>query len=603
MQDTAVSQKASSVVIPGYRLVQLVGQGGMGEVHQATQLSLGRTVAVKLLKPELSKEPQFIARFEKEAAALAQLRHPNIVSIVDRGRADDTYFLVMEYVDGPSLRERLRDPAFDATQALLTLVLVTRAIEYAHGKGVVHRDLKPENILFDEQAGGIPKVTDFGLAGLDDALGAPKNVTQTHVAMGTASYMAPEQAVDAKSAGPRADLYSLGVMLYECLTGELPVGSFAPPSTRRQGLDKRLDGIVARCLKPAPEDRYPSATALLTELEQVAPTGFSFLRPSRETKAQRLWRQVRGVGRRIARAAAVTLVVAALAIVGAVFLRANAESQRQPAGVELMSDLGSRALLSAGGRFDKAERRATLGEGPDTLTVVAFGRQPSVAEGVIDYGAPSGGQRTGRAELDADVIGSGAEFSALVDTEASEASALEPLWRLFRGPRPEARSALMLLGETGRYVALVVPGGAGEPTLEWSLGPDKRGRLQAPLRLTSRGQRLALRMDPETGELFAVAGEGRDARVVGDGLWLGPYWRQLLGESPRFGVGCLDGRCVFRELRLQGLELPSGLSPPAFPAENLLAEPGEPEAAPTTKPEARPKPRPPAPKAPNPKRR
>lgn len=167
--------------------------------------------------------------------------------------------------------------------------------------------------------------------------------------------------------------------------------------------------------------------------------------------------------------------------------------------------------------------------------------------------------------VDADLMGSGVDFSALVDTQDTPPGRLEPLWELFRGPRPDARSALMLLGEHGRYVALVVSGGQTEPTLEWALGPDKRGYMQAPLPVKRLGQRLAIRMDPETGELFAVTGEGRDARVLGDGLWLGANWRQLMGESPRLAVGCLEGHCVFRHIRIQGLEMPGGLSPPPMP--------------------------------------
>ncbi len=595
MQDTAISRKSAPEPIPGYQLIKEVGRGGMGEVHQATQLSLGRTVAVKLLKAELSKDPQFVGRFEKEAAALAQLRHPHVVSIVDRGNANETYYLVMEFVDGPSLREKLRDPGFGVQEALVALVLVTRAIDYAHGRGVVHRDLKPENILFDEQAGGIPKVTDFGLAGLDDSFGPQRNLTQTHVAMGTASYMAPEQGLDAKSAGPRADLYSLGVMLYEALTGELPVGSFAPPSVKRPGVDKRLDAIVARCLKPAPDDRYPSAAALLTDLEKVVQISGSFVRPSAETRGQRAWRRARELGRRVGRTLAVALVVFALAVVGAVFLRQSTQDAQLPSGLELMSDFGVKAALTTPGRFDREARTVTLGDGPDSIGVMALGRQPTTQAGAIDFGAPSRAARTGRAVLDADLKGSGLLFSAVVDTETTEPSALEPLWALFRGRRPDARSALLLLGDNGRYVALVVSSGGTEPTLEWALGPDKRGLMQAPLPVKRLGQRLALRMDPETGELFAVSGDGRDARVLGDGLWVGPYWRQLLGESPRPALGCLEGRCVFREVLVQGLELPAGLSPPPFPEENLLPEPA-PEPAPPVKPAvvARPKVKPPA---------
>ena len=578
MMDTAISRKSEPPPpIPGYELAQLVGKGGMGEVHMSTQLSLGRTVAVKLLKPELAKDEQFIGRFEKEGAALASLRHPQIVSIVDRGKAGDTYYLVMEFVDGPSLREKMRDPDFDSNRALVTMLMVAKAIEYAHGRGVIHRDLKPENILFDEQAGGIPKVTDFGLAGLDESHGPQqRNLTQTHVSMGTASYMAPEQAVDAKSAGPRADLYSLGGMLYETLTGELPIGQFDAASLKKPGVDKRLDPIIARCLKPNPDDRYPTATALIADLERVVQLN-SFLSKSKETPGQRLVRRAKEIGQRVGRTVSIVVVMMALTIIGAVFLRNRSEGRRVASGVELMTDFGAKFPLTSPGRVDRKTREVTLGDGPDTVGLMALGRKPEVSGGVIDFGEADSDANTGRVVIDADVMGTGVDFSALVDTQDTPPGRLEPLWELFRGRRPDARSALMLLGEHGRYVALVISGGDTEPTLEWALGPDKRGFMQAPLPVKRVGQRLALRMDPETGELFAVSGEGRDARVLGDGLWLGPYWRQLLGDSPRLAVGCLEGRCVFHEVVVHGLELPSGLSPPAMPRVDLI-EPADVDA-------------------------
>jgi hypothetical protein len=579
--DTAIaSPRVGAHAIPGYRLIQPVGRGGMGEVHQAEQLSLGRTVAVKLLRAELAHDAQFVGRFEKEGAALGALRHPNIVSIVDRGQAGETYYLVMEFVDGPSLRERMREPDFDATQALITLLQVTRAVEYAHQRGVIHRDLKPENILFDTQAGDLPKVTDFGLAGFDERhVNTPRNLTRTHMGMGTASYMAPEQAVDARGAGPPADLYSLGVMLYELLTGELPQGSFAAPSAKRAGVDRRYDAIVARCLQPAPQDRYPSATALLADLEALAPSYTTGLPGSRRlTPLQRLRYRSLQVGARAWRWTSVVVVGCALAIVAAVFWRAGAAEGKPPAGIALTTDFGVRTLLSVPGRADKATREVSLGEGPDTISVQALGRRPRVAKGALVYDDPDD-LTAGRAVIDAAVAGEGFEYSATVDTEATPPSRLEPLLALFRGPGLEARSALLVLGEHGRYVALVVAGGAGGATLEWALGPDKRGALRAPLPTAAQGQRLALRLDREVGQLFAVVGEGRDARVLGEGLWLGPDWRDILGRSPRMAVGCLEGRCTFRSLRAVGLDLPAGLTPPPFPSEEAAMPVETPSAA------------------------
>ena len=575
-QDTAIARaRAPDDTVPGYRLVQLVGRGGMGEVHQAVQLSLGRTVAVKLLRAELAKDEQFVGRFEKEGAALATLRHPNIVSIVDRGKSAESYYLVMEFVDGPSLRERMRDPDFDATKAIVTMLQVTRAVDYAHNRGVIHRDLKPENILFDEQAGQLPKVTDFGLAGFDERHSeTPRHLTETHISMGTVSYMAPEQAVDARSVGPRADIYSLGVMLYETLTGELPRGTFAMPSVLKPGLDKRLDAIVSRCLKPAPEDRFPTAGALLTELEKLVQyTSLPSL--TKETPIQRVYRRTRDVSARVGRWAAAGVVVFALAIVSTVFLRAHSTAERVSSGVALMTDLGARTPLLTPGRVDKATRVLSLGEGPDTISVMSLGRPARLEQGALLYDS-SRDVPVGRAVIDAEVAGSGLELSAVVDTQQSKASRLEPLYALFRGPCPDARSALMLEGDHGRYVALVVSGAGSEPTLEWALGPDKRGLMQAPLPTTSAGQHLSLRVDAETGTLFAIVGEGRDARVLGDGLWLGPAWRQAFGDEPRMAVGCLEGTCAFRELRVAGLEVPSGLSPPPFPSsDDSLATPSD----------------------------
>src|SRR5439155_22603510 len=178
-----------------------------------------------------------------------------------------------------SMREVMRSPLLDEKSALKMIMEIARAIDYAHGRGVIHRDLKPENILFDEQAGGIAKVTDFGLAGFvdDGAQSSRFNVTETHVSMGTLSYMAPEQRVDAKTADHRADIYSLGVILYELLVGEVPMGSFESPSKRKPDIDKRLDAIVERCLKPIPADRYQKVSELIRDLEPFTPISYSSL--------------------------------------------------------------------------------------------------------------------------------------------------------------------------------------------------------------------------------------------------------------------------------------------------------------------------------------
>ncbi|WP_342381843.1 serine/threonine-protein kinase [Myxococcus stipitatus] len=260
---------AARVSLPGFELQEMLGRGGMGEVWLARQTSLGRTVAVKLLPPKLAKDPEFVARFEKEATALAALNHPNIVQIIDRGVAGEHYYFVMEFVEGRSLREAISASALSPQQGLKLLLQVARAIECAHDKDIIHRDLKPENILLDGR--GNVKVADFGLAGIRQSE-SRLQLTATAVAMGTLNYMAPEQRRDAKNVDGRADLFSLGVVLYEVLTGELPLGRFKLPSQRVPGLDPRVDLVVERLLETDPEARYAKAGDLCAALEVMIST-------------------------------------------------------------------------------------------------------------------------------------------------------------------------------------------------------------------------------------------------------------------------------------------------------------------------------------------
>lgn len=254
--------------IPGYELLELLGRGGMGEVWRARQNSLGRIVAVKVLPAKLAKDPEYLARFEKEATALAALNHPHIVQIIDRGTTGSHDYFVMELVGGRSLREVISDRRVGPQEAVALVSQVAEAIAYAHENRIVHRDLKPENVLIDLR--GKVKVADFGLAGFRGTDSGPQpNLTATSVAMGTINYMAPEQRRDARNVDGRADLYSLGVILYELLTGELPIGRFKLPSEKVVGLDPAIDLVVARALEPDPEARYPHATALLADLEAL----------------------------------------------------------------------------------------------------------------------------------------------------------------------------------------------------------------------------------------------------------------------------------------------------------------------------------------------
>ncbi len=266
--------------VPGYELIELLGKGGMGEVWRARQLSLGRLVALKLLPARFAKDREFISRFEKEANALAALSHPGIVQIIDRGQAGEHYYFTMELVPGINLREMMNAGRLPQRDALRIASQVARAIDYAHETKIVHRDLKPENVLVD--ARGHVKIADFGLAGMK---GNERDIalTATAVAMGTVNYMAPEQRRDAKNVDHRADLYSLGVLVYELLTGELPIGRFKAPSQRAPGLDPAVDEPLLQLLETEPEARPPSARHLAETLEALAPT--SALVPSSSPRA------------------------------------------------------------------------------------------------------------------------------------------------------------------------------------------------------------------------------------------------------------------------------------------------------------------------------
>jgi serine/threonine-protein kinase len=270
----------------------------MGEVFRATRLSDARPVAVKVLSAALAVVPDYVRRFEREAAAMAQLEHPGIVRLLSRGRSGPYCWIAMELIDGVSLRTHAAHERPSARALARLLAQVAHALAYAHARGVVHRDLKPDNVLVlsDQRT----KVLDFGLAGLH-ADGA-EVLTQSNVAMGTANYMAPEQRKDARRADHRADLYSFGVMIYELLTGELPVGKFQAASRLVAGLDRSWDALVERCLEQDPSARPHSALELANALETLgglAPALQLAPRTRRKAHRSRIW-SLLGIGSGIA---------------------------------------------------------------------------------------------------------------------------------------------------------------------------------------------------------------------------------------------------------------------------------------------------------------
>jgi tRNA A-37 threonylcarbamoyl transferase component Bud32 len=246
-------------------VLRIVGQGGMGAVYLARQKALDRVVAIKLIRTAHEDDPTFAARFAREARAMAKLSHPNIVAVHDTGEAGGLPFLVMEYVDGVTLRDAIRTKAVTPAEALAIIPQICDALEYAHKHGVVHRDIKPENILLD--ANGRVKIADFGLAKLADP--DSMSLTGTMQAMGTPHYMAPEQWEKPAEVDHRADIYALGVVLYELLTGELPLGRFDPPSVKSR-VDARIDELVLRALAKEPGRRYQHATDVKLALAKIA---------------------------------------------------------------------------------------------------------------------------------------------------------------------------------------------------------------------------------------------------------------------------------------------------------------------------------------------
>ncbi|MDF1754305.1 MAG: serine/threonine-protein kinase [Verrucomicrobiales bacterium] len=269
------SLEALSLLLPAFEILEIIGKGGMGVVYRGIQKSLERPVAIKLLPAELGRDLEFKERFRREARAMAMLNHPNIVSIHDYGETECGHvYFVMEFVDGCDLHQHAKNGQLDTNGAMNIMVQVCDALTYAHANNIIHRDIKPGNVFLTSE--GIVKVGDFGLAKLlrpemsDPAYSELLNLTLTGVTMGTPSYMAPEQLEQGESIDHRADLYSLGVLFYEILTGNLPQGAVRAPSEITSFKpDARLDPIVFRSMETDRGHRYQTASEFREAIEAV----------------------------------------------------------------------------------------------------------------------------------------------------------------------------------------------------------------------------------------------------------------------------------------------------------------------------------------------
>ncbi len=256
-------------LFPALEIIELIGAGGMGAVYKARQSGLDRLVALKILPEEFGHDVKFALRFTREARTLAKLTHPNIVSVYEFGNVEDTYYFLMEFVDGSTLRDVVKAGQLAPEHALAIVPHLCDALQYAHDKGIVHRDIKPENILI--AVDGSVKIADFGLSRILGNESQQEMLTGTHQVMGTPRYMAPEQMEGSHGVDHRADIYSLGVVFYEMLTGELPIGRFAAPSTKVE-IDVRLDEVVLRTLEKEPQRRYQHASQIKSDVQSITAT-------------------------------------------------------------------------------------------------------------------------------------------------------------------------------------------------------------------------------------------------------------------------------------------------------------------------------------------
>lgn len=256
-------------LVPRDKVLGFIGHGGMGTYYQAHQERLDRLVAIKILLADPDSDASLIEGFTREARAMAGLTHSNIIKVYDFGDADSKLFLIMEHVEGKTLEQLLKTRGFGIVEVVKILNQVCDALEYAHSKGVIHRDLRLGNTMLDQH--GVAKVGDFGMARLIGEELFRHNLVEENQAMGTVDYVAPEQQEGGVEVDSRADIFSLGVMLYKLATRTLPYGEYVPPSHFMPDLDPLVDEIVLRCMQRKPENRYQSIYEFREVLQKLKP--------------------------------------------------------------------------------------------------------------------------------------------------------------------------------------------------------------------------------------------------------------------------------------------------------------------------------------------
>ncbi len=273
-------------VLGGYKLTAVLGGGGMGLVYEASRTESAtfegpEVAAIKVLSPAFSRDPQFVERFRREADALTRLRHQNLIEVYARGEDEQPcHFFIMERFYGDDLRSLVSKGTVSPKGTAAIIKQAAAGLAYAHAQGIVHRDIKPANILLrgDPSSDGSVKVVDFGVAQLATSSYTLTSLTSSDLILGTINYMSPEQRVDASQIDHRADIYALGVVAYELLTGRLPIGAFEPPSQLRSSLGRAVDRAVLAALRRAPEHRPDSVELFAERLERA-------LAPKRKTYA------------------------------------------------------------------------------------------------------------------------------------------------------------------------------------------------------------------------------------------------------------------------------------------------------------------------------